>query len=73
VATENSIRGVTPEVSLPKTGSEGCAAELDIDEEALASGGANVSGRDRPILACVWRITDFPRISNSPHTGCGAP
>ena len=20
-------------------------------------------------LACVWRITDFPRISNSPHTG----
>ncbi|MGO9562707.1 MAG: hypothetical protein ACLPPV_08650, partial [Candidatus Korobacteraceae bacterium] len=19
-------------------------------------------------LACVWRITDFPRISNSPHT-----
>ena len=21
------------------------------------------------ILACVWRITDFPRISNSPHTG----
>jgi hypothetical protein len=19
--------------------------------------------------ACVWRITDFPRISNSPHTG----
>jgi len=18
---------------------------------------------------CVWRITDFPRISNSPHTG----
>jgi hypothetical protein len=21
------------------------------------------------LLACVWRITDFPRISNSPHTG----
>src|ERR1017187_5309648 len=21
------------------------------------------------IYACVWRITDFPRISNSPHTG----
>ena len=20
-------------------------------------------------LTCVWRITDFPRISNSPHTG----
>jgi hypothetical protein len=21
------------------------------------------------IAGCVWRITDFPRISNSPHTG----
>ncbi len=20
-------------------------------------------------LACVWRITDFARIGNSPHTG----
>lgn len=36
VATENSIQGVTPGVSSPKTGSEGCVAELDI-EEALAS------------------------------------
>ena len=23
--------------------------------------------------ACVWRIADFPRISNSPHTGGAAP
>ena len=23
---------------------------------------------DRQSVACVWRITDFPRISNSPHT-----
>jgi len=23
-------------------------------------------------LACVWRITDFPRISNSPDTGSAA-
>ena len=23
----------------------------------------------RRLAACVWRITDFPKISNSPHTG----
>src|ERR1019366_694118 len=32
------------------------------------------TGRDESpswvrIPPCVWRITDFPRISNSPHTG----
>jgi len=27
----------------------------------------------RLILSCVWRITDFPRISNSPHTGHPRP
>ena len=44
-------------------------------EEADARGAPSDQLRARTeqkigkFLTCVWRITDFPRISNSPHTG----
>src|SRR5271166_1174699 len=40
----------------------------------LLAGRARSNGeiaRREHLTACVWRITDFPRISNSPHTGSG--
>jgi hypothetical protein len=35
------------------------------------SGRSRLSSMIRRGLRCVWRITDFPRISDSPHTGSG--